>query len=278
MNKETKLKTPYGVKSNLATHKEINESERIVTAVVNTLNYFDYDRDVLRPGVAAKSMIERGAKSQAADKILHLLFHDLSRPTGKSLSEIEGKVDGNPVLLTETYYPETTDGEDTLIKYKAGIYNQHSIGFNYINLDRIEKEAEGARWDGLIKDIINADAVDAAGVFYEVKEIAWFEYSTVSFGANKLTPALGVKDGDKKSAYDNAIMKLSILMEKATRREIKDKRLFDLELKQLKQIIYELSTMEPLDKDTASKRPPMLGTTTDEAKANNLLINYLTNK
>ncbi len=253
MTKDEKLAIPYQVKSNLASYKEIDEAGRTIKAVANTYNYFDYDYDVLRDGAAKKSIIERGARSKAHDKIMHALFHDLTKIVGRSENEAEIMMEGNPVLYVESYLPETTDGEDTLIKYISKMYNQHSIGFNYVHLEFIEEESDA--WDEFLKDLINPEDAIKAGFGWNIWEINWHEWSTVARGANKLTPYLGVKTENKSVLLQNVFMKMNALIEKAKRFDVKNKKLFELQYKQLQQMIYEMTTIEPSKKDIAKKQP-----------------------
>ncbi|MBD3198030.1 MAG: hypothetical protein GF317_23470 [Candidatus Lokiarchaeota archaeon] len=236
-NKQNKLNIPYQVKSNLADYKEIDEGNRTISAIVNTYNFFDSDYDVLRLGAASKSIEQRGAKSKAYDKILHALFHDFTKLPGKSIDESETLFAGNPVLMADSKLAETLDGEETLQKYKEGIYNQHSIGFRYIQIEYVEKE--GSNWDNFLKDLINPEKANAVGFGYNVKEIQWYEWSTVAFGANKLTPFLGVKTENKTIKLQNIYAKLEALVDKAKKHEVKDKYNFDLQYRQLKQLISE---------------------------------------
>lgn len=237
---EKKKAQPCGVKSMQSLSlKEIDATNRTIKLVANTLNFFDYDFDVLMKGCANRSIAHRGAKSDAPDKIAHLLFHDMNRPVGKSTMESEEIIDGNPVLYCETYMPETIDGEDTLINYEAGVYNQHSIGFKYLDLEFLEKGTPG--WDKLISIMINPEEADLVGYGWAVKEIKWWEYSTVTFGANKLTPYIGTKSENKIDIADALSKKIAILATKAMRRDIINKEAFNYELAQLQQMVYELS-------------------------------------
>jgi len=247
ITKQEKLNTPYQVKSNLASYKEIDEGNRTVKAIVNTYNYYDFDYDVLRMGAAKQSIEQRGSNTSANDKILHALFHDLTRLPGKSMNEVETVIDGKQVLYAESKLSETIDGEDTLTKYIDNIYNQHSIGFKYIQIEYIEKEGEG--WNKFINSLINPEDADKIGFGWDVKEFNWYEWSTVPFGANKLTPALGVKTTNKTVLIDNIYLKLQSLVDKANRYEVKDKRKFELQYAQLKQMILELTQVEQSQKD-----------------------------
>lgn len=236
---QKKKDIPFKIKSGHIQHKEVDSSNRIIKAVVNTLNFFDYDFDVLAPGCANRSINNNGAKSQAPDKIAHLLHHDMHKVVGKSQVESEEVIDGKKVLYTESFLPETTDGDDTLTKYETGMYNQHSVGFKYTNLTYMEKGTEA--WENWLKELINPEDADEVGYGWKVSEINWWEYSTVVFGANKLTPYLGTKSENKSDIAAVISQKMTILAYKAMRREIKNKSLFEFELAQLKQMILELS-------------------------------------
>lgn len=269
MNKQDKLNISFKVKSNLAEYKEIDESKRIVQLVANTYNFFDSDADVLRMGCCKRSIDNRGANSQAADKILHAKDHDLTQLPGKSILEAEATVGGNEVLYCETKLSESQDGEDLLIKYKEGIYNQHSIGFRYLQLEYIESESED--WDKILPTLINPDDAIAAGYLWEVKEINLFEYSTVALGANKLTPYLGVKSTNKNIVLSNLYTKLDALVSKA-KQGIKNKDIFNLQVLQLKQLIEE--TLNPSD-DDASLKDAIIKDTLRKKKDAELIFNNL---
>jgi hypothetical protein len=77
MNKTDKLSIPYAVKGNGAV-KQVDTNERTVDVIANTYYWFDSDADVLVPGVAAKSIQDRGPKSSMPGKIKHLSNHNLS--------------------------------------------------------------------------------------------------------------------------------------------------------------------------------------------------------
>lgn len=236
---QVKQTTPFGIKVSPFQYKEIDTAGRTVKMVVNTLNYYDHDYDVLVKGCANRSMSHRGAKSEAPDKIVHLLHHDMHRPVGKSLSESEETIDGKLALVCSSFLPETIDGDDTLTKYEVGIYNQHSIGFQYKDIEYIEKET--AAWDKFLKLMINPEDAEEIGYGWLIKEIKWWEYSTVTFGANKLTPYLGTKSENKIDIADALSKKIAILATKAMRREIKNEEAFKFELSQLQQMVFELS-------------------------------------
>lgn len=238
---KNKKEIPFKIKNSGVSFKEIDTTNRTVKLVANTLNYYDHDFDVLVKGCANRSIADRGAKSQSIEKIAHLLHHDMHRPVGKSLLESEEVIDGKSVLYCESFLPDTTDGDDTMTKYEVGIYNQHSVGFKYIDIQFVQKG--DILWDKFVAEILNPEDADANGYGWRVKEIMWWEYSTVTFGANRLTPYLGTKSENKSDIAGIISQKIAILANKAMRREIKDKKAFDFELSQLQQMIFELSTL-----------------------------------
>ena len=247
---QKKRSMPAPVKSNsnlIQSTKDVDMTGRNVTLVANTFNFFDYDFDVLLKGCANRSISQRGAKSNANDKIAHLLYHDMNKQVGKSVDEREELVDGKLALVCESYLPETEDGEDTLIKYNVGMYNQHSIGFRYVDLEYVEKGTQ--LWDKMMSTLLNPEDADKVGYLWAIKEIKWWEYSTVTFGANKLTPYIGTKSENKIEIADIISQKIAILAQKATRKEIGNKNAFDYELSQLQQMIYELAEIVPSTKD-----------------------------
>jgi hypothetical protein len=246
-----KTQESYAIKS-VPEHLKIeNEVDgRIIKAVVNTYNYFDYDQDVLRIGAAKRSINNRGANSQAHDKILHALNHDLTQLPGKSLLEAEMKVNGLDVLYTESKLLEDVLGEQTLVRYLEKIYNQHSIGFRYKDITFIEEDSEG--WTKFVDSLINPEDALNAGYGYEVKEIELFEWSTVPFGANKLTPYLGTKTDNKQIHIQNIYKKMDALIEQS-KKGVKNTKIYELQYYQLKQLIQETINGSN-EKQTAKQR------------------------
>jgi len=249
--KKNKLDISYQVKSNLSDYKEIDESGRTIKAIANTYNFYDSDSDVLRPGVAKLSIEQRGAKSDAADKILYAKFHDLTQLNGKSLIEKEAMINGNSVLYVEAKLLETPAGEETLQQYKEGIINQHSIGFRYNQINYIDNESE--KWDDFLKDLINPEEAEKNGFGYDVTEIKLYEWSAVAFGANKLTPFLGVKSENKAIQLQGLYQKMDALIKTANRQDSHNKKIYELQYMQLKQLIAESISDVSFDKSVCKK-------------------------
>ena len=86
-----------------------------------------------------------------------------------------------------------------------------------------------------------------------MKEIKLFEGSDVAFGANELTPMLGTKSAEEKSAYAVSVVDRIEKMEKMLRDgTLTDEGFIDLEIEmnQLKQSVINLAKTEPSMKDT----------------------------
>lgn len=220
--------------------KDVDTSTRTVTGFFNTFNFLDSDNDILLPGSAKRSIKSRGPKSEAVAKIKHALNHDLTQLPGKITHLEEKTIDGITGIYFESRMADTTLGNDTLKNYLEKIYDNHSIGFQYLDMEMIERGARG--WDKVEGNLINAEDLEKAQVVWVIKEIALFEGSTVAFGANQLTPFLGVKSQNKES------LKLAIMdrMDKLTKSlnsgSQSDEMLhsFELQILQLKQMMDEL--------------------------------------
>lgn len=233
------------------TVKDIDMGKRIVTGFFNAYNYCDSDCDVLMMGCAKKTIKERGPDSVATAKIKHALFHDLQMLPGKIQTLEEktiGKITG---IYFETKMSSTQLGTDTLVNYQEGIYDNHSIGFRYLDLEFVD--ADSKNWQKYVDMIMNPDEAINNGFMYMVKEIALYEGSTVSFGANTLTPYLGSKSMNKESCLVKLYSRLDTF-EKQLRSGVQsdDSMIeFEMQVQQIKQMIKELFDTEPSLKDTA---------------------------
>lgn len=254
----------YGVKDNGCIKfsiKDVSTSSRTVCAVLNTYNFLDSDLDVLMPGCAAGSIKERGVDSKAPDKVLHALFHDLTRLPGKIITLDERTIDGKDCLYMESKLTDTVDGTDTLKNYLAGIYNQHSIGYQYSKGEWVYKESHGnsKKWETLMASLINADAAKDLDYMYRVDEIKLYEGSTVAFGANSLTPTLGMKSQNKEAVLLDYLQRIDLLekiLKTGTQSDDMMYR-FELQILQLKQAFTELFDQFKIksvkDEDTVSE-------------------------
>lgn len=249
-----KLDIPYAVKSNNLEYKEIDLSKRTVDLIANTYYYYDSVGDVLVDGCCSKSIQERGVNSSLPGKIKHLMHHNWDQNIAKPILIEEALINNTKALHAQSYFPETDDAERELIKYQSGMWDQHSIGYRYMNVELVEMKS--SNWDEYLKLLINNEDAIEKGFMYIIKEIMLFEYSTVSFGANKLTPYLGSKSANKNVQYNNFCTKLDAIHQ-AYKAGFKDKYILECQERQVKQLIYELlnepedeTTVRPVKSDT----------------------------
>jgi phage head maturation protease len=253
----------YAVKSTDAGSlhiKDVDTTKRIVTGFYNTCNFFDSDQDVLLPGSCDKSISERGPASDAVAKVKHLMFHDWTLLPGKlmTLTEKTESIDGMPMtgLYFETKMVNTQLGTDTLINYQEGIYDNHSIGFQYMQGEYIDSEAEN--WQKVLSTLINPQDAEEAGYAFLWKEIKLYEGSTVAFGANEMTPYLGVKSENKEAMVLKLQSRIATMGACLKNGRQSDEALYDLEMqmKQLSQIVSEIFQPETDVKGTLKESRP----------------------
>ena len=257
LDKKQFLDMPFAVKGNHAAHKaQVDSVARTVDVVANTYYYMDSYGDVLVEGCCAKSITERGPKSSMPGKIKHLANHDLTKGIGRIDLLEETEINGQHVLRANSWMSETAHGEDTLTKYNEGLIDQHSIGFNYMDLEWMDADADD--FDKLLAKLINPEEAEKWGGMWIVKEIKLFEFSSLDgFGANRLTPFLGVKTDNKQVQYNNLVTKLDALH--SAMRSGGEKETLQLQERQIKQMIYELYNPEPSIKATP-KEPVKVNT------------------
>lgn len=254
----TEKKVHYGIKNNpslVPGIKDFNMAGRQVDCVYNTYKYIDDHGDVLMPGCAKRSIKNNGPNSTAVAKIKHLLFHDLERPTGK-ITRLEEVTEDNVVTLQSTvFFPDTTDGNDTLKNYEAAVYDNHSIGFNYLLTEFLDRDSKG--WDKAVEDLMNPDDAVKRGYMWRIKELQLWEGSTVSFGANRLTPCLGIKDGAPMDRIAMVYTRMDRIAEAIKGKPTDEARhgLY-LQMQQLKQVIEEIMTEDVDPRGNAAQEAP----------------------
>lgn len=258
--------------------KNVDLTKRTVQFIANTYLYFDSDYDVLVPGASKKSISDRGPSSKAVAKIKHQADHKLNSEhvVGRPTLIEETIIDNKEVLYYESFIPETTKGNDHLINYQEGIYDNHSIGFRYKDIAIAMKESEDEdrrnRWNEWINKIINRNEANKIGYFWLVKEIELFETSVVSFGANSLTGVVGIKSQNKDLQLLQLFNRIDLLGKQLHSGTQSDDMMktFELETLQLKQLCNDIFKQQPDTKETLIIKPSDL--TTEEIK--NTIANY----
>jgi HK97 family phage prohead protease len=247
---EQKKAMQFPVKSGFGLQvKDIDMTKRIVTGYFNSFNFFDSDSDVILPGAFKKSISERGPESNATAKIKHALFHDLTLLPGKLLKLSEDSIG----LYFETKMSDTTIGNDTLINYNEKIYDNHSIGFRYMDVEAVDKGS--TKWPAVLNNIINREEAEKNGYVFFVKEVKLWEGSTVAFGANQLTPYLGSKSMNKEGIKIKLFERIGLLEKQLRAGNQSDETMADFEIQviQIKQMINEIIELQREDKATPVK-------------------------
>jgi hypothetical protein len=256
-----KLQKPYGVRTVGKAIKDVDLQARTVSGIFNSYFYIDGDLDMLLPGAAAKSIKERGVGSTKGNKIKHLKDHDWCQNIARIdvLDERKVQIDGREVegIYHESFYPESQDSTDLLIKIQEGLYDARSIGFQYGKILLCERDSQNEdfakNWEANFPLALNPEVAAESGYFWAVKEIVLWEGSDVCFGANELTPLLGVKSGAKDIVQKQLFDKIDIcagLMKSGNLSDDGFHRL-EMELKQIKSYISILSEGTPPKKDTS---------------------------
>lgn len=263
--KAEKLLNPYRVQTTQKTVKDIDLDKRTVTGLFNSYFFIDSDLDMLLPGSASKSIQERGVDSKKGNKIKHLKDHDWSKNIARIdvLKEDEVEINGRMLkgIYHESFYPESQDSTDMLIKIQEGMYDSRSIGFQYEKLVLCmrdsENEDQAKNWDQYLPLAINPEKAEKSGYFWVVKEIRLWEGSDVAFGANALTPVLGIKSENKALAASQLYEKLDRATSLFKSGKLSDEGFhgLEMEIKQIKSYISALiEGKQPLKE--APQKPP----------------------
>ena len=211
--------------------KDLDLKAREVAMYVSKFDVIDSDDDIIRRGSFVKSIAERGPQSAGNRKIAYLRYHDWEKQIGKPI-KMEEDANG---LFVVGQLGNSTLGSDALSDYEDGIIREHSIGFKYI------------------QDKINwvEDSTMVSGGYYDITELALWEFSAVTFGANQYTNVVDVAKGqerlDMAAKLNNEInlVTKSILNGKGT-----DDRQYNLEmrLKFLNARMYDMVITESTTK------------------------------
>lgn len=227
----------YSTKSQNLEIKDLNEGSREVAIYLAIFDNIDADNDIIRPGAFKKSINERGPQSQTNRKIAFLRFHNWEMPIGK-FNRLEEDTKG---LFAVGKLGNSTLGNDAFNDYKDGIITEHSIGFKYIKdkIRFVETDNEG-------------------GGFYEVSEVALFEGSAVTFGANELTNVVEVAKTEGKGETAQKIAdEINIVTKAIINGQGTDERQYNLEmkLKYLNEQLLTLATVDPFNKQSIKSEP-----------------------
>lgn len=209
---DNKFNSSYKIKSQSLGIKDIDLSKREVAMYLSHFGNVDSDGDLLVKGCFKKSIQEKGVNSSSNRKIAYLRYHDWQKPIGK-FTRLEEDDFG---LFAVGQLGNSTLGNDALLDYQEEIIREHSIGFKYIQ-DKI-------KWV--------EDSTMERGGYYLISEVALWEGSAVTFGANELTPVIQVSKGENKIDVIQDISKeMDSIFKSIVAGKGSDERLYQLEMK-----------------------------------------------
>lgn len=208
-----KFNSSYKIKSHSLEIKDVDASSRKVAMYLAHFGNIDSDDDMIVKGAFAKSLQERGVDSTSNRKIAFLRHHDWKWQIGKF---VELKEDENG-LYAVGELGNSTLGNDALCDYQDGIIREHSIGFKYI--------ADKIKW---IEDTTKSN-----GGYYLVNEVALWEGSAVTFGANEMTPVLEVNKSaeNKLEIIKNITSEMETIVKALGNNSRTDESLYSLEMR-----------------------------------------------
>ena len=225
----SKINNHYKIKSQSLEVKDVDTSSRKVSFYLSHFGNVDSDNDLLVKGCFKKSLQERGVDSSSNRKIAYLRYHNWEMPIGKFV-ELQEDDFG---LYAVGELGNSTLGNDALLDYQDGIIREHSIGFRYIQ-DKI-------KW---IEDL----SIESKG-YYMVSEVALWEGSAVTFGANEMTPVLEVaKSEDKDDFFKKINDEINTICKSLVNGKGTDERLYSLEMR-MKYLTSQLTEIAQLNID-----------------------------
>jgi HK97 family phage prohead protease len=221
-----KLNSTYKIKSQGLQIKDVDTKSRRVAMYLAHFGNIDSDQDMIVKGAFSKSLQERGIDSTSNRKIAFLRHHDWKMQIGKF---VELKEDENGLYAVGELGTSTL-GNDALCDYQDGIIREHSIGFRYMQ-DKL-------KW-------IEDETKDAGG-YWLVSEVALWEGSAVTFGANEMTPVLEVGKSEEKSLFvKNIADEMNTIIKALANGSRTDESLYGLEMRHkfLSSQLSEIATL-----------------------------------
>lgn len=192
---------------------DIDMDKRTVKAVWARFGNVDLDNDIIVPEAVTKTIQERGPKGKNMVWSLVDHYSSMKHALGKP-SELY--VEGD-MLIAVTTIIDTEIGEDIIKLYNGGVINQHSIGFSTIKSD----------WRDDKQDV------------RVIKELKLYEGSCVLWGANPMTPTLGLTKSEHKPTPEDMSKRLEALITSFKHGTFTDETfsLMEIEIKQIQSLL-----------------------------------------
>ena len=216
------MKAFYNIKNTPDAIVDVDFSKRTVMGYFARFGNVDSDGDMIKGGAFAKTINESGIRG--SNRIKHLKNHDPSQMIGK-LTRLEEDGTG---LYFESVLSTNSHGKDALIEYQEGLLTEHSIGYQVMQSDQTNPE------------------------YQVLSELKLWEGSAVTWGANELTPVVGIKS--KEVSTDDLIKRLDRLYKACKIGQLSDDYLssVEIEIKQIQQILTEKLESKPSAEDTST--------------------------
>lgn len=207
--------------------KDMDMAQGRVILYASAFGNIDADGDIMERGAYAKTIAENGPSGK--NRIKQLYQHNAWELMGKPMTMQETD-DG---LLVDTYISDIKNG-DYRKMYEDGLITEHSVGF-------IPVKEEYNRETG-----VNV-----------IKEVRLFEYSAVTWGANEMTPVIGMKSMNKEEQANFLIDRLDKLSKALNKGSFTDETFnqFQIQYEQIKaEVKKALAENEP-PKGTPQSQP-----------------------
>lgn len=224
----------YVIKNIKAETVDIDGGKGIVSGYFSAFDNRDSDGDIIVKGAYDKTIEENGPGS-ANPRIQHLWQHDSRQPLGRP-QELKEDDKG---LFFRTQISKTSWGNDVIQLYTDGVINEHSVGINILQTERVDESTQ------------------------RVLEVKMWEGSSVTWGANEATPTTGIKSLEDMEAKD-LIKRMDLLDKTLHRGSLQDEtyQLIEIEYKQIVSIVQTLllKAQEPLPGSTPKQdKKPSVG-------------------
>lgn len=209
--------------------KDIDEKSGTVTGYFSVFGNVDSDGDIIMPGAFTRTL------NNNYKRLKHLNQHNTDEPLSGTKNDRLKISEDTKGLYFESKISETTYGKNTLLLYRDGVLDEHSIGYEVIK-SRDSDTQFVERWGQKrpVKELI---------------ELKLWEGSTVTWGANPKARAESVKSMTKEQVSKKMQNVLSALKNGAYEGDEMFEML-ELFFKQLEAQFTILSTTQPVDETT----------------------------
>ena len=189
----------YGANKMDGTPIDVNVSEIMVKAIINTTNIMDSHYDVHLPGLWKKTLKENKMimhvqehRSYMFDKIISD-GEDLKVYTNSyNWSDLGFNAQGKTEALVFDSVVKKSRNPFMFDQYRDKYVRNHSVGMRYVKIvmciNDEEYGAEYEAWEKYFPEVINKEFAEEKGFFWAIKEAKVVEGSAVPLGSNSITP------------------------------------------------------------------------------------------